>query len=186
MKKLTNDEMNILALSYRLTGVEGYCVMKYIAEHREATDDDLSGAFKVKPNVIRQIIYNLERNHLISFRKEIDLKTNWVTFYYQINKFFFNNHTQYKKDKIIEKVRKRYEFEKDHTFFSCPNKCERIVFDQADEQNYRCSRCGEVLFTEDNGQLVAFLEGVLSRIIPSHATRTQDHRKAVRRSQSHK
>ncbi|MEM3670527.1 MAG: hypothetical protein QW767_02155 [Thermoprotei archaeon] len=190
MKKLNEEDLNLLALAYVLTGVEGFAVMRYIAEHKEATDDDLSLAFKVKPNVIRQTIYSLEKNHLIAFRKETDMKTNWVTFYYRINSGYFSNHTDYKKNKILEKIRKRYEYEKGHTFFSCPNKCGRVAFDEAFELNFKCNKCGQILTLDDNSPAIMFLEKVLAKAISQEKepapTRVnhQDHHKQPHRHRS--
>jgi transcription initiation factor TFIIE subunit alpha len=162
MRKLTDSDLDLLTVAYKLTGVEGYAVLQYIAQNSESTDDELSRAFKVKPNVIRQIIYNLERNDLVVFRKTVDLKTNWVTFYWKANKDFFRTHVEYRRNKIVEKIKKRYEHEKNHSFFSCPNKCVRIVFDEAFEGGFRCQKCNEILVMEDNGELIKFLGNVLA------------------------
>jgi transcription initiation factor TFIIE subunit alpha len=176
VRRITDVDLDLLAVAYKLAGAEGYAVLETIIKERECTDEELSDTFKVKPNVIRQIIYNLERNDLVTFRKTIDLKTNWVTFYWRANKNYFKNYVYYKRAKILERNRKRYEYEKSHGFFTCPNKCTRITFDDAYDAGFRCPICNEVLSMEDNSKLVEFLGNVLSNALKP----SPEHRPASR------
>jgi|ADKI01.1.fsa_nt_gi transcription initiation factor TFIIE subunit alpha len=180
MRKLSKFDMKLLAVAYKLTGPEGYAVLEYIAKNGETTDDTLSRVFRVKPNVIRQIIYNLDKHKLVIFRKDIDKKTNWVTFYWKINRDFFNTYIDFKRNNIIEKIRKRYDYEKSQNFFVCTQKCRRYTFDEAMEQDFKCANCGQVLSMEDNSHLVKFLERKLTAIINTQKQSSLTHRKSTR------
>ncbi|MEM0271289.1 MAG: hypothetical protein QW514_01925 [Thermoprotei archaeon] len=177
MRKLTKLDIKLLTIAYKLTGPEGYAILDYIAKNGETTDDALSRVFKVKPNVIRQIIYNLEKHKLVIFRKDIDKKTNWVTFYWKINRSFFNTYIDYKRNNIIEKIRKRYDYEKNQNFFVCSQKCRRYTFDEAMDQDFKCE-CGRVLIMEDNSHLVKFLENKLTDIINTQKQNFLTHQKS--------
>lgn len=180
MRKLSKLDMKLLAVAYKLTGPEGYAVLEYIAKNGETTDDTLSRVFKVKPNVIRQIIYNLDKHKLVVFRKDVDKKTNWVTFYWRINRDFFNTYIEYKRNNIIEKIKRRYDYERSQSFFACPRKCKRYTFDEAMEQDFKCALCGQVLTMEDNSRLVKFLEKKLAAIINTQRQSSQARQKTGR------
>jgi len=180
LRKLTKLDMRLLAIAYKLTGPEGYAVLEYIAKNGETTDDTLSRVFKVKPNVIRQIIYNLDKHKLVVFRKDIDKKTNWVTFYWKTNKDFFNAYIDYKRNNIIEKIKKRYDYERSQSFFVCSKKCKRYTFDEAMEQDFKCPTCSQVLSIEDNSRLVKFLEKRLTTILNAQKQNSPTHRKTTR------
>lgn len=180
MRKLSKLDQRLLAIAYKLTGPEGYAVLEYIAKNGETTDDDLSRVFKVKPNVIRQIIYSLDKHKLVVFRKDIDKKTNWVTFYWKINRDFFSTYVDFKRNSIIEKIRKRYEYERSQNFFVCPRKCKRYTFDEAMELDFKCATCGQVLSMEDNSRLVEFLEKKLATIINTQKQSSQARQKTSR------
>jgi transcription initiation factor TFIIE subunit alpha len=147
--------------------------MEYIIRKGESTDEDISRAFNIKLNTARQIIYKLDRNKLVLFRKEIDSKSNWVTYYWKPNYLFFGVQLNYRRIKIIEKLKRRYEYEKNNVFFKCPKNCIRLTSDEAVEAGFRCSKCNEVLITDENKDFVKFLESVLSNVISSE-TQSQD------------
>jgi transcription initiation factor TFIIE subunit alpha len=180
MRKLNKFDLKLLAIAYKLTGPQGYAILEYIAKNGETTDDTLSKVFKVKPNVIRQIIYNLDKHKLVVFRKDIDKKTNWVTFYWKINQDFFSTYVDFKRNNIIEKIRKRYDYERSQNFFICPQKCKRYPFDVAMEQDFKCAMCGQVLVMEDNSYLIKFLEKKLAAIINAQKQNSLAHRKIHR------
>ncbi len=69
------------------------------------------------------------------------------------------------KKKALEKLRERFEYEKGHSFFMCPE-CEnvRVTFEEAMESAFRCSGCNGQLTNEDNGKIIQVLEDSARRL----------------------
>ena len=55
-------------------------------------------------------------------------------------------------------LKTRLEFEENNVFYSCPQGCVRLLFDEATETEFLCPMCGEDLAFYDNSYFIEVLK----------------------------
>ena len=58
------------------------------------------------------------------------------------------------KKKLLRNLKTRLEFEENHVFYTCPQGCARLLFDEATETEFLCPLCGEDLVFYDNSYII--------------------------------
>ena len=69
-------------------------------------------------------------------------------------------------------MRKRLEREDSSTFYTCSSKCLRIKFDNALENDFRCSECNKVLKEMSNAKVIKEIKKELSML---EETSSEEH-----------
>jgi len=101
-------------------------------------------------NTIRTLLYRLQDNNLVTFRREREKKTGWYIYFWSLNpKMIKPLIANQRKSKLL-KLREELKREHDGSFFSCQNMCVRMDFETATNCNYRCPECGGSVQLEDN------------------------------------
>jgi len=139
-----------------------------IKNKKNVSEFTISEKLKVSVNVVRNMLYRLYHENLVSFIRKKDKKKGWYIYYWTPNlkrlRFLVN---EIKKRKI-ERLKERIEREKNNFYFSCKNMCVRFSFDKAIEYNYKCPECGELLEQEDNSSKIKELESELKKLSESN------------------
>ena len=65
---------------------------------------------------------------------------------------------------ILEKLRKRYKYESENAFYSCPNCGNTITFSDAMDSQFVCQECENKMVHFDNDLLVNALQKRIARI----------------------
>jgi transcription initiation factor TFIIE subunit alpha len=142
-----------------LGGDEAVTVVKALQEMGEATDDQLAVKTGVRINNIRKILYRLYDHSLVSNKRLRDEKTGWFIFIWRPQPDQVAGFIRTQKKKILEKIKMRLDYEKQHDFYTCDTPEDgRLTFEQAMESVFRCPRCNKPLKHFDNQPFIRALE----------------------------
>jgi len=133
-------------------------LIKILKEREYTSEYVLADKIGKDINTTRGLLYQLDQGNLVTITKQKDKVKGWYIYYW---KFLDENTLQFLYNKLKsekEKYEERVQEEENNTFFSCPNKCVRLTFDEATNYEFRCPECGELLVEEDNKDLIKKLK----------------------------
>ncbi len=172
MIALTEKEIDTLVS--QLTGEETVEVVRYIISQGENVSEFLiAESLNIPINAIRNILYRLQENNLITFTRKKDKKKGWYIYYWTFNHAEAQATIKRMKENRIFNLKKRLEREDSHQFYTCASKCLRIRFENALESNFRCPECEKVLKEMDNTKIIKELRkelSILEEVPEEHST----------------
>ena len=125
---------------------------------KNVSEFKLAEKIKQEVNVTRNMLYRLYKANLVSFIRKKDKVKGWYIYYWTFRpKNIRHLATELKKKKITQ-LKERLEREKDGQFYSCPNKCMRLNFDQAIDFQFKCPECGSLMEMENNQEKIKDIE----------------------------
>ncbi|MCJ7455205.1 transcription factor [Candidatus Bathyarchaeota archaeon] len=146
-------------------GEDAVTVINILKKKSEATDEMLANESTVRLNTVRKILYKFYDHGLVSCTRVRDEKTSWFIFYWKLQTDQLDAFIRSRKRRVLEKLRQKLDYERDHSFFVC-KKCGdvRVTFEEAMESSFRCSKCGGQLESTDNTPVVEFLDRRIKQI----------------------
>jgi transcription initiation factor TFIIE subunit alpha len=136
----------ILQLAKELVGEDAADLLKYLLKKRtEITDEELAKELNVKPNEVRKKLYLLSEQGFVTSRKTKDKDSSLYIYYWKVNLDQINDVLLNRKRMILDKLKIRYEQEKDSLFYFCPQDNIKYTMDEALENEFKCPKCGSVL-----------------------------------------
>jgi transcription initiation factor TFIIE subunit alpha len=146
-------------------GEDAVTVINILKKKSEATDEMLANESTVRLNTVRKILYKFYDHGLVSCTRVRDEKTSWFIFYWKLQTDQLDAFIRSRKRRVLEKLRQKLDYERDHSFFVC-KKCGdvRVTFEEAMESSFRCSKCGGQLESADNAPVVEFLDRRVKQI----------------------
>jgi len=152
----------------RLYGGEmGEAIVSVLLRREEATDEELAKALRMPVGDVRKIIYILNSKAIISSRMERDPNTGWITYYWYVPLDQAEGLLYNIKRRVLERLEKRLEYEKNNVFYWCGNKeqhCPKLTFNDAVDTLFRCPKCNAHLKPYDNSELIAALTWAISKL----------------------
>jgi transcription initiation factor TFIIE subunit alpha len=149
---------SFIAFIRELVGEEGVAIVSFLSENYDVTDETLSQKTGIKLNNVRKILYTLYDNQLVSYKRIRDKTTGWFIYLWRLNRDNIEFLVRSKKRAVLEKLKERYEYEKQHVFLLCPKDKIRLSFEEASEYGFKCKICGGNLESFNNTQIIKFLE----------------------------
>jgi len=155
---LTVSDDQMLEVAKIFGGEDGVKIIRALEKLGEATDEAIAAESGVKLNIVRKLLYKMYSHGLISAIRARDENKGWLIFYWRIQKDQLNAFIRNRKRKVLEKLKKRLEYEELHEFFIC-EKCPdvRVSFEEAMESAFKCLKCGGQLKNIDNSKIIDFL-----------------------------
>ena len=146
-------------------GEEAVKVVEVLQRKKEVTDEIITADTGIRLNTVRKILYRLYDHGLVSCTRVRDEKTGWFIFYWKLQTDQLDAYIRSRKRRVLEKLRQKLGYEKNHSFFVC-NKCGdvRVTFEEAMESSFRCPKCGGQLESTDNTAVVEFLDKRIKQI----------------------
>lgn len=126
---------------HKIVGPEGIQVAVSLPEG-EFTDEELADKLGEDVNTIRRVLIILNDHNLSEYRRVRDQESGWLTYYWAINYERIPKQMKEEMEVLLEKLKKRYEFEKNTQFYSCQVCYTRSSFDDAMETGFICPQCG--------------------------------------------
>lgn len=150
-------------------GEEAVTVVRSLKKLGEATDDmianDCKAEKEVRLNSVRKILYKLYDHGLVSCTRVRDEKTGWFIFYWRLQPDQLDAFIRSRKKRILDKLKMRLDYERNHTFFVCKTDPDiRVTFEDAMETSFKCAKCGKQLESSENGGMVSVLGTRIERI----------------------
>lgn len=147
-----------------VVGEDVLVLVNMLKTNKNISEFDISTKIKIPVDVIRNQLYRLYNNNLVSFIRKKDKRKGWYIYYWSINLERIKYLVDDLKRKKIEKLSERLTREQESQFFSCMNSCIRVDFEQATNFEYRCPECGELLNQEDNSEKIILLKKEVNEI----------------------
>src|SRR2546426_4529794 len=164
---MASNHDDLARLASFFGGEEAINVVRTLAQAGMTTDDVIATQANVRLNTARRILYKLYDHALVTCTRSRDETTGWFIYHWKLQPDQLDAFVRSRKKKALEKLRKRVEYEKGHSFFMCKGCLTiRVTFEEAMESAFRCSNCNGQLISEDNSRTVQVLED-LSRKLES-------------------
>ena len=141
-----------------ILGPDGLPLLKQLYLKDNISEFELATKVKRDIKVIRKMLYFLYNHNLVSFTRKKDKIKKWYIYYWTLSldniKF---NYLKRKKD-LLNRLTQRLEEEKRELFFTCPNHCVRLNFDQSMDFEFHCPECGQLVLQDSSEDKVQQLK----------------------------
>lgn len=134
----------------QVAGQEILPLVKYLKDKKNVSEFKLADSMKKEVNIIRNMLYKLYDNNLVTFVRKKDKKKGWYIYYWTFEPKKIKHLIHMLNQKRLAKLKDRLERETQGIFYECPNKCIRLDFDQAFNFNFKCPECGQLINQESN------------------------------------
>jgi len=154
----TIDDATLMKVASALGEEEAVRLIEYLKSVDETTDDDIANKTAIRLNSVRKILYKLYDHSLVSLRRTRDPKTGWFIFHWKLQPSQLEGFILSQKRRVLEKLKVRLEYEKNHDFYFCNGaECKRVPFEEAVELVFHCNVCGNPLVHSENKHMVSKL-----------------------------
>ncbi len=169
VRDLSVLDEELIKIANLFGGEEAVTVVKSLKKLGEATDEmitnDCKGEKEVRLNNVRKILYKLYDHGLVSCTRVRDEKTGWFIFYWRLQPDQLDAFIRSRKRRILDKLKMRLDFERNHSFFTCKTDPEvRVTFEESMESSFKCAKCGNQLQSSENGDMIGVLETKIDQI----------------------
>ena len=160
--RLTQKKIEEIMLS--ILGEEGLSLIKELSGKQNVSEFELADKLKKDIKIERKMLYLLYNHNLVSFIRKKDKIKGWYIYYWTLQPESIKFSYIKRKKELLAKLQQRLEEESRELYFTCPNKCVRLNFDQAMDFEFHCPECGELLSQEDNTERIETLRKKVSEI----------------------
>ena len=132
-------------------GEEYLKVARSLLKSEDSTDEQIASSTGLRINRVRKILYDLFGKSLISGIRVKDERKGWFVYRWRSRGDEVENFIEIQKHKIGERLRQRLGYETGSDFYHCVNgDCQRVTFETALEDDFKCTSCGKVLNLKKN------------------------------------
>lgn len=158
-------EDSFVKLAYLIGGQDYLKVARALLNSEDATDEEIASSTGLRINIVRKILYDMFNKALISGVRVKDEKKGWFVYRWRARRDYADTFITNQKRKILERLKKRLEYEESSQFYHCGNLgCPRLSFEQAIEVLFKCPNCKGLLNQVDNTQLKKALKMKIEEI----------------------
>ncbi len=141
-----------------LGGEEAVKIVEILSQVEETTDEEIVAKSNIKLNTVRKILYRFYDHSIVALRRTRDKNTGWFIFHWRLQPDQIDGFLTNQKKHILEKLETRLDYEKNHDFYYCHSSgCNRLTFEEATENMFRCPKCDKPLTHFDNERIIEFL-----------------------------
>ena len=140
-----------------LVGEDGLKMIKGMPEGA-VTDEEIATKTGVLLNTVRRTLFILYENKFAVVVRERDSNSGWLTYLWHLQFSDIDHQLMKEKKKLLRNLKVRLEFEESNVFYTCPQGCVRLLFNEATETEFLCPMCGEDLVYYDNSPFVGVLK----------------------------
>ena len=163
MYKIYKKEIS--EISQKIGGGDAEKVVDFLKEKKDYVSEiEIAKKLKLDINTTRRIIYKLQNENLLWSIKQKEKDKNWYVYHWKLNTDQLRKILKKYAEEELEKKEKRYEEEKDKEYFMCPNKCIKLTFEDAINNDFRCPECGELLTKYNNKENLKKLKDKIKKI----------------------
>ena len=128
------------------------------SDSKGLSDENLEEITGIRQNEIRKVLRTLYELKIATYRRGRHPETGSTRYYWTIDPNMINLFIFSLKKKILEKMKRKLEFEEGITFYVCPVDGTRYTFEEAFDYNFTCPKCGSLLIEHDNVEVKEFLK----------------------------
>src|SRR4030067_1211499 len=161
----TIDDATLMKVAAALGEEDAVKLIETLKSAEETSDDEIATKTGIRLNTVREFLYKLYDHSLVSLRRPRDPKTGWFIFHWRHPPDQLEGFILSQKRRVLEKLTVRFEYEKNHDFYSCDTAgCKRVPFEEAVELVFHCSTCGKPLSHSDNRMIVEKLSAKVGQL----------------------
>ncbi|MEM1514794.1 MAG: transcription factor [Candidatus Bathyarchaeia archaeon] len=155
----------LIKVAYAIGGEEAAKIVEVLRQNNEMTEDEIVSKTGIRLNDVRKTLYKLHEHSIVGLRRVRIKDSGWFTFYWRVQLDQVEGFIISQKRRILEKLKKRLEYEKGHSFYYCyMSGCRRLPFEEATEHLFRCPKCNKLLSYYDNSKIIEALEKKIEKI----------------------
>lgn len=122
----------------------------YALMDKNATDEEISEETGLRLNTVRRALYRLYEHRIANYTRSKDKEVGWFIYTWKLNPGKINEILIEMKEKKLDELKKKLEFEQGNVFFVCRSDNFRVSFDKASDYSFNCPNCGSFLDSVDN------------------------------------
>jgi transcription initiation factor TFIIE subunit alpha len=155
----------LVRLINMLCGEDAVKVVKVLLNESEMVDELIAEKTGMRLNQVRRILYDLLDKHIVAYRKEVDEEKGYFLYFWSLNKEGLREIVRERKRLVLNRLRERLQYEEQKVFFICPNGCgDRVPFEKAMDQQFKCLQCGAMLQSFDNQKMIEKLRAKIEAL----------------------
>ncbi len=148
-----------------LCGEDAVRVVKVLLNESEVVDELIAERTGMRLNQVRRILYDLLDKHIVTYRREVDEEKGFFLYFWSLNKEGLREIVKERKKLVLSRLRERLQYEEQKIFFVCPSGCgNRVPFEKAMDQQFKCLRCGAMLQSFDNQRMIEKLRAKIGAL----------------------
>ena len=160
--RLTQKKIEEIIVS--ILGEEGLSLLKHLHGKENVSEFVLASKTRKDIKVIRRMLYFLYNHNLVGFTRKKDKQKGWYVYYWTLLPESIKFDYYKRKKELLDKLKHRLEEENKELFFTCPNNCVRLNFDQAMDFEFHCPECGELISQDNSEERVTALKKEISKV----------------------
>ena len=160
--KLTNRLVEDVVT--RAVGGDAIPIVRMLKNKKNVSEFQIADTIERPINETRNALYRLYHQNLVTSIRKKDKKKGWYIYYWTFNmkRIKFLAHALRKQK--LDRLKDRLEREHDSDFYTCPDRCIRLDFEQATDFNYKCPECGQIMQLEDNNQKISDIKKEIKQL----------------------
>ena len=141
-------------------------VIKFLKDKANVSEFRISENTKITVNRVRNMLYRLQAQNLVTYYKKKDRIKGWYMSYWSFNPTGLKDVAVNLEKRRLEQLKERLEKEETYRglFYICKNMCMRADFDTATNINFLCPECGKVLEHHDNAETIISLKKKIAEL----------------------
>jgi len=137
-----------------IAGEDTILLVNLIKDKSNVSEFKIAEKMKISVNEVRNKLYKLQSQNLVSFTRKKDKIKGWYIYYWSFNYKRAKELSESLRLKSLELLRNRLDRETKGNFFICKDECIRLEQEQAMEYGFKCPECGQLLEREDNSRKI--------------------------------
>jgi transcription initiation factor TFIIE subunit alpha len=148
--KLLNDTITEVVGEYAIP------IIDYLRDKKNVSEFVIAEALKYDIHIVRQKLYKLHDNNLVTYIRKKDRQKGWYISYWTFNLPKVKELIKRMKINKLDKLKDRLDKEEHNKngFFMCSNACTRLDFELATNFEFKCPECGSLLNQQDNSKTI--------------------------------
>ena len=140
-------------------GEDAIKLVRIMANGRNVSEFRIVRSTRLDIQRVRNLLYKLHSSNLADYKRVKDNAKGIYVSYWTFNKAIVNELFSRLHQEKLQRFRERLEVETGNIngFFICPAACSRADFIKAEQQNFRCAECGQLLAQDDNTRTIDVL-----------------------------
>lgn len=149
---------SVLRMIEELDGQNAIKIVQILNSNKNITDERIAELADLKLNKVRKVLYKLKEQQIATCWRERDSKTGWFVYFWSFRQEKLNIFI-YERQKAVLRVLKQYfDYVNQNDRYTCENKCQKFVFDDAFNLGFSCPICGSLLVQFDSKKQLKILK----------------------------
>jgi len=141
-------------------------IVFYLRGQHDISEFVIADDTETEIHVVRNILYRLNSQHLVTYRRKKDKEKGWYISYWTFNEARVPELRETLKLKRLERFKNRLKDEEENkgNYYISPDGATRMTFDEAVEHDFQCPETGDMLLQHDNTKTINRLREMVASL----------------------